>query len=353
MGQMTEQELRKKITAGDFAPLYMLTGEEKLTLKRAAGKLMEKAGELFPDFNRARFTNDSDPEDIAAAVEALPFMAGHKCVAVADFDPDSKAEGDLERVLSLMDDLPETCTLVFYYPTTDVPKRKGRKDLSKKWKRFLEKVDKAGYTVDFMRLGAGELYRLLEKEAGRQGCTLPRRSWERLFGYAGSDLRTLRGELEKLCAYALGAGQGEITSQMVEELTPKSTETTVFAIARAMASGRYDEAYRQLDMLFSRGEPPVAVLGSIASAYVDMYRVKAALESGLTGGAPAEYDVQYKGRDFRLQNAQRSVRGLSLRTLGRCLELILEADMSLKGSKLPPRLVLEGLISKLILAVRE
>lgn len=349
MPQITEQDLRKHIAAGEFAPLYLLTGDEKLTLKRAAKKLIDKSsGDSFPEFNRALFTNDSDPEGIAAAVEALPFMAGHKCVAVADFDPETKSGEDMERVCSMLDDLPDSTTLVFWYPTLDVPAKK-----SAKWKKLFDKVGKSGYTVDFPRLGAVDLHRLLKKEAERQGCELPRQSWEKLLDYAGSDLHTLRSEVEKLCAYALGAGQTEITPRMVEELTPKSTETTVFIMVRALTAGRYEEAYSQLDLLFYRGEEPIAILGAMAASYIDMYRVKAALESGLTSAAPADYAPEYKGRgSFRLQNAERSSRKLPLSNLGQCLDLLLEADLSLKGSRLEPRLVLEGLISRLLLAVQ-
>lgn len=349
MPEITEQDLRKHIAAGAFAPLYLLTGSEKLTLKRAAYKLIEKSsGDSFPEFNRSLFTNDSDMENIAAAVEALPFMAEHKCAAVSDFDPESKSSEDLDRLWDLLVDLPDSTTLIFWYPTLDVPERK-----SPKWKKFLDKAGKAGYTVDFPRLGAGDLHRLMKKEAQRQGCELPPKSWERLFGCAGSDLHTLRSEVDKLCAYALGLGQTEITPAMVEELTPKSTETTVFIMVKALVSGRYEEAVSLLDLLFYRGDEPVAILGAMASSYIDMYRVKAALESGLTSAAPAEYAPEYKGRgSFRLQNAERSGRKLTLAELRQCLDLLLEADLALKGSRLEPRLVLEGLISRLLLAVR-
>ncbi len=349
MPAITEQDLNKQIAAGAFGPLYLLSGDEKLTLKRAARKLIEKSsGEGFPEFNRGIFTNDSDIEGILAAVEALPFMAEHKCAAVSDFDPESKSSEDLERLLSLMEDLPDTATLVFWYPTLDIPAKR-----SSKWKKFLDAAGKVGHTVDFPRLGSADLRRLIKKEAERQGCELTPKSWEKLFGYVGSDLHTLRSETEKLCAYALGQGLTEITPDMVDELTPKSTETTVFIMVRALTSGRYEEAYRQLDLLFYRGDEPIAILGAMAASYIDMYRVKAALESGLTGAAPAEYAPEYKGRgSFRLQNAERSSKKLTLLGLRKCLDLLLEADLSLKGSRLEPRLVLEGLISRLLLAVQ-
>ncbi len=349
MPGMTRQELRERVSLGKLASLYVLWGEEKLLLKPAAGKLIDRAsGESFPEFNSARFTNDSEVEKIAAAVEALPFMAEHKCVAVSDFDPETRSSEDLERICSLMEGLPDTATLVFYYPTIDIPKKRPAK-----WKKFLDRAEKHGYMVDFQKMGDGDMYRMMRKGAQRQGCELPEKSFYRLMEYAGKDLNTISRELEKLCAYTLGLGRVEITPESVEELTPKSAEIKVFKMVGDLTAGRYEAAYNGLDQVLSQGEEPVSVLGAMASAYIDMYRVKTALESGLTGDAVTEYAPEYKGGgSFRLRNAERSSRRLSLRSIKKCLELLVNADMSLKGSSLDPRLVLEGLMSRLLMAVQ-
>ena len=164
--------------------------------------------------------------------------------------------------------------------------------------------------------------------------------------------------MQKLCAYALGsrpAGEEtppEITAAMVEELVPKSTEATAFLLANALVAGNYEKAYGHLDALFQQGEDPIAILGALSSVYVDMYRVKAALESGLPATAPAEYG-DYKGREFRLRNGERNARGVPPPVLGESLSLLLQADLALKGSKLSPRTVLDQLIARLLLASKE
>ncbi len=350
MPKITRQELRAQLSSGSLAPLYVLFGEEKLLLKPAARKLIDRAGGgAFPEFNSPRFTNDSEAESIAAAAEALPFMAQCKCVAVSDFDPDTKPPQDLDRLCELMEDLPDTTTLVFYYPTLDVPQKR-----SAKWKKFMDRAAKYGCTLEFERLGEREIYEKLVAEAARQGCELRRDSFDRLTDYAGNDLNTLRRELEKLCAYTLGTGGSVITPQCVEELTPKSAQIKVFKMVGDLTAGRYEAAYNELGQVLSQGEKPVAVLGAMASAYIDMYRVKAALESGLTAAAVTEYAPEYKGKggSFRLRNAERSSRNLSLSCLRTCLGHLMDADMSLKGSSLDPQLVLEGLMSRLLMAVQ-
>ena len=57
----------------------------------------------------------------------------------------------------------------------------------------------------------------------------------------------------------------------------------------------------------------------------------------------------YKGKEFRLKNAERKCRYLSLESINQSLNYILEADTKLKTTSLDPNLVLSELITQLIL----
>lgn len=347
MPQITEQELRRQITAGELGTLYLLSGEEKLILKRAAKRLISRAGgDVLPEFNIQEFPGDADIERVADAAAALPMMAERKCVALCDWDPESQPQAQLDKLLELMEDLPETTTLVLYYPTVE-----GKR--SSKWKKLSDKAGKLGYTLSFGRREPPELRKTIISAAQRQGCEMSREAAERLLEYAGTDLNLLMGETDKLCAYALAAEGGRVTPALVESMTPKSTETTVFLMINALLAEEYERAYGMLDALFYQNEDPIMVLGAMSSSYVDIYRVRAALESGLTNEAPMEYCPDYKGKAFRLRNAAKNGRRLSDKALEESLGLLLEADMQLKGSKMEPRLVLEGLIGKLLLAAQD
>ena len=347
MPEISEQELRKQLAVGEPGPLYLLIGEEKYLLRRAAERLMDKScGQAFPEFNRNELSGEAAVDSIADAALALPFMAEHKCVAVKDFNVEERPQQELDKLWELLDSPAETTTLVFWYPTLLFERKK-----SAKWRKFLEKAGKAGFVVEFRNREAGELKKLLEAESGKQGVSFSPKGLNKLLEYAGQDLNLLLGETEKLSAYAAGLGEREITPAMVEELTPKSTETTVFLMVNALVAGDYEKAYGLLDALLYQNEDPICILGAMSSSYVDMYRVKAALESGLTSQAPLEYG-DYKNRAFRLRYAERDARGLSLETLKACLNLLLEADLALKSSRLEGRLILETLVARLLLTAR-
>ena len=356
MPEIKEAALKQQLADGIFSRIYLIAGEEKFLVKRAAGWILKKAGnDAFPEFNSHAFTNDSEVDSISDAAQALPFFAEHKCVAVADFNVDEKNKAELQKLYELLDVTPDTTSLVFWYPTLDFDRK-----TSKKWEEFLKAMGEKASVLFCQRYSESELQKLLLRIAEKAGCVLSRQNAARIVEYAGQDVTGLRQEMEKLCAYALGRAEeteettgkpAEITVEMIEELVPQTMETQTYRMADALVMGNYEKAYQLLDLLFYQNEEPVSILAALSSAYVDMYRVRAALESGLPAEAAKEYD-NYRNREFRLRNAQRNVRRMEPEVLRRSLDLLLEADMALKGSRLSDRLILEGLIAKLLLAAK-
>lgn len=349
MPELTEAELKKQLAAGELCGVYLIAGEEKYLVKRAAGRLLKKAGsEAFPEFNSNEFGNDSSVDSIADAALALPFFAEHKCVFVSDFNVEEKDAVELQKLYELIETSPDTTSLVFWYPTLEFDGKK-----SAKWKKLLKAVGEKGGVLFCERRSGAELQKLLLREAEKAGCSLSRQNALRIVEYAGQDVTQLLHEMEKLCAFALGQAEGgeappEITEEMIEALVPKTTETTVFLMCNALVAGNYEKAYSLLDVLFYQNEEPIAILGALSSAYIDMYRVWVALESGQPSSAAGAYG-DYKGKEFRLRNAERNVKNMKPEILRESLELLLETDLALKGSRLSGRIVLEELIAKLLL----
>ena len=108
MPQMNESDFKKHMEAGDLSGLYVLYGDEKYLVRRYAGKLIRKAcgDNPFPDFNLQRFNGSAPVDDIAAAVESLPFMSERKCVVVSDLTPDSLRAGENSKWQELAANVP-------------------------------------------------------------------------------------------------------------------------------------------------------------------------------------------------------------------------------------------------------
>lgn len=344
MPEINESKLREHIQRNSMSRVYFLYGEEKMLVRRDLLRLTKKLDTSdFPQFNFNAFPHTASVDDIADAVMALPFMAEQKCVTVSDLNVDALSPTENSKLTELVENVPDTTVLIFALPTLDIDTKR-----SAKWRNFLKKVETYGDSVCYARRSDGDLVKYLCREAEKQGCSLSRTLAEKIISYAGNDLNTLANEINKLCAYSAGE---EITSQQVEDIVTKNMETTVFLLSNALVRGDYSKAYSLLDMLISQGEEPIAILAVLSSAYIDMYRVRAAIDSGKTSMAPAEYG-DYKGRDFRLKYAERDMRDLSLEVLRDSLELLLDCDLTLKmsGGDSMNRIALEKLFSKLLLA---
>lgn len=342
MPEITETELKAQIRKSEFSNFYFLYGEEKYMIVRYAEKLIAAAGGgAFETFNVQRFDGDSaDVEHIAEAAEALPLFAERKCVAVSDFNAGGLRGREANKLEELLGSLPETTVLLFYLPTLSFPLKKDAG-----WKKFLARAEKAGCTVNVKKRTKEQLCKMLCSGAEKRGCKLSHGTAERILSFCGEDLHTLLGELEKLCAFV---GAGEITQETVDQIVVKNLEARVFDLSKAILAGNYSGAYTILDQLLSQNEEPTAILAVLSSAYLDMYRVRVSVESGLGVSEPAKH-FDYARKEFRLRNAERDSKRFSTQTLRRCVDALLEADVALKSARGDRRLVLEKLIARLLL----
>lgn len=352
MAEITEEQLKKQLAEDRLDRLYVLAGEEKYLVRRAAERLAKKAGgEVFPEFNNMALGNDDTVDAIADAAEALPFAAPRKSVLVSDFNVEEKDAAALKKLAELLSDPPEATVLIFSYPTLETAWKRP----SKKWGDFLKLAREHGSVLLCQRRSPSELREMLVQRAKRLGCALSRQDAGRLVEAAGQDVTRLRGELEKLAAYALGsASEGQtpaITAQDIDLLVPQTAEAKIYQLSDDLVAGRYESAYRRLDALFYQRVEPVVILGTLSAAYVDIARVKTALESGLPAEGAAAYG-EYQRKEFRLRAAARAARRMEAPAIGKSLALLLDADMALKGSRMDPRVVLEELVAKLLLAAR-
>ena len=159
----------------------------------------------------------------------------------------------------------------------------------------------------------------------------------------GSDLNTLLNEREKGCAYAQG---DEVLKSDVDAVCIKSLDARVFDMIKDLTAGRFDSAFKKLNVLFEQREDEFQILGALIAQYSDIYRARAAVKSGNRAETIAKF-YNYAGKEFRLTNAARSGSSLSFDDISECIEILLWADTTLKSSALSKRLVLEQTVVKL------
>ena len=340
MAEINVTDLKKQLDSGSFAPLYLFYGEESYLVNTYARRLTDKiVDKNTAAFNLHRFEADeTEIDDVLEALSMYPFMAERNLTVLVDLNVDTLSAQDKKKLFDYFETPNPSAVFLMYYPSHEGGKK------SAKWNEFLKAVKKNGVTVNFEKKTQAETEKLLCSYAAKLKCELSRSDAAYLISVSKNDLQTLFSELDKLCAYS---GSNEITREMIDKVVSFNTETTVFVLSRALIQGELDKAYSLLDVLFNQNEKALSVLGALSSSYIDLYRVKTAILSGYQPRYVGEV-FSYKGREFVLDNAGRSVRALSDNAIRKSIQLLSDTDILLKStSQENHRRILEEMFAKL------
>lgn len=346
---MTEKELKTHLKSGELSPVYFLYGEEPYLVAHYAAQIAQAAvpSDDMAAFNRHVFDGTALSVDaLEAAAEALPLMGEHTCVWVKDLDMGAANVSLSDRIKKLVATVEEPCVLLFSVTALTPDMKKNAK-----WKAFLKEVDKRGVSVGFEHRSVSETAAMLCRGAQKRGCTLTTAVASKMVEQCGNDLFLLLNELDKLCA-VVGEG-GEITAAVVEQAAVRQLDASVYELSKALLQKRYDAAYDCIMRLFACNEEPIRILAVLSETYVDLYRAKLAAIAGIQATALSDV-FAYRGREFRLRNAARDCRALSLTALRDSLEQLSVADTRMKtNSASMHRLILEETVARLILIAKE
>ncbi len=350
MAKLTEQEFKKEVTAKNFKKIYLIYGEEKYLVKKYTQALINKAvGKNPTEFDLAKLNADTPLETIFAASMQISMFSEMKCVLVSDYEIDALSESDYQQLEKFIGEIPDSTMLLFSMPTLSQDSKKPTAKKTSKLKKFAAAVTKAGTVLELAKMGDIALEQQLAAWAEKNGCKLDRINASKIIAMCGTDMTALKNEIDKLSAYADG---NEITEQIIKKLVVKNTEVRIFALSDCILRSDFNGAYRQLNDLFEQNEKPEIILSVLSSVFVDMYRMRAASESGKKA-ADVAADFQYGKREFVLKNAYNQSKKYSTKTLRRFLDIILETDIKLKSTRGNARILMETLLSKLIVAIRE
>lgn len=342
MPEITERDLKAQIKEKRFSSLYLIYGDEAYLKQFYAGRICERAvDDALRDFNFHRFEGKSvDFDALSDAVEAFPMMSDRTCVLLKDIPVDALAQDDRDKLMQILSDIPPTCTVVLWMDTVEVLPKKNAK-----WRNFIKDISPYANLLALDKRGRSDLIKLIRSGAEKRGCSVSADTAAYLVTLTGDDLTNLLKELEKLCAYK---GAGEITPQDVDAVAVRTVEAVVFDLSKAMFARDGARAFSILALLLRQKTEPTAILGALIACYVDIYRVKVFT---LSGGRPEDVATvfNYKGKEFRLRNAARDGKQMSLQDVRRCLAILSRCDTKLKGSGMDARLLLEQCVTELML----
>ena len=105
---------------------------------------------------------------------------------------------------------------------------------------------------------------------------------------------------------------------------------------------------KKVDDLFYMREEPVNLLAALSSSFVDLYRAAVFIKAGIPCAQLSQY-YNYKGREFRIKNAERDARKYHIPFARACIRILAQADVALKSSRTEPRMIIEEALVKIMM----
>ena len=282
MPAATPSTVRAQIAQRKPAPVYLIVGDDDVETSRLAAEFASLVEEDIRAFNVERvYATDKGVTagSIADSARLLPMMSDIRVVVVLRAEKllkpkrrgkaDEEAAEDDDEAPTEVDALdayvrsPEAQTVLVFVAADVDRSRKLYKALQKTativecWGLLPGKDAR----VD-LRQVARQAEALVKKAVADAGHEIEPAAARLVAERAGTDITTLRGDVERLLLFA--AGRPKITVTDVREVVSGETSQDDWAVTTAIQRGDRAEALRQLALSLEAGGVPYQILGQLA-----------------------------------------------------------------------------------------
>lgn len=313
--------------------VYLLLGEETWLADEALERLLRQ---LLPQSERDLNLDvldaaEASVQDIIAKCDTFPFFGTRRVVVIRIRDERDFRPGGLETLVGYLEQGPAPSTIIVVAEKLD------------RRRRLFTVLQRVARIVPCRRMEPDELPSWVSARAAAAGKAIAAEAAEALVALAGSNLRELAMEVDKLAAYA--GARRTIAVADVREVTSHVAEATVFELMDAVGLRQAEQALRLLQVVLAE-ESPVKVLFMLSDQIRMLLRTKALQERARMRGRPSREEIRdaLGTRAFLYDRYRAQVAAFGHFDMGQVLGLLLEADTEIKTGLKPPRLALETLV---------
>lgn len=324
VGPVTLEELIRGARAGNVPPVCVLSGSERVLVERAVSALKQGAlGDGPSGFNDDLFQGQGlAAGTVIAAARTMPMMARRRFVLVRNVD--AMAAAELEALAGYVaKPSPDACVVLVG------EKVDGRGKLAKAAKD-------AGAWFEAEPPKPYQVPELAQREAEARGHALGPDAAQALADAIGADMSALDDALERLSLY-VGAGNA-IEVAHIDACVAQVRTESIWSLVDAVSARDAKTALVAAGSLLGDREPPLRILALVARQLRMVAKMRDALASGL---GPQEAAVKAGAAPFKARELGAAAKRFDDAQLARAFRLVSEADLLLKGSKVPGPRVLE------------
>ena len=325
------------LKAGTVENVYLFYGPEAFIRRSALAALEKKT--MAPGLESMNRTVLCAPtaQQIIESCETLPMMSDYRLIIVRDCAllmagkaKDEAQESDM--LCAYLPRVPQTTCLVF-----------DAGEAIDKRKKLAKALAGMPGAVSFDTLDDASLFKWMNQQLRPLGKRMDRAACEALAFTSGRDLTLLSGELAKLAAYA--AERESITGGDIEAVATRTAESTVFAMADALAAGKAQEAFSLLNVLLAAGEQRIGILAMITRHYRQLMYLCAMRDERVP---QAQMARALGAPPFAVTRMLRQSGKRTAAQMEACVRLCVETDYDIKRGALREEAGLDRLLLRLL-----
>jgi DNA polymerase-3 subunit delta len=293
--EYTFEEICRDITAGKFAPVYFLMGEEPYFIDYIENLLIQNVlNETERDFNQMIFYGaDSNVSDIINTARRFPMMAERQLVIIKEAQDLSKPD-----LLSyyIKAPVPSTVLVICHkYKKID-----GRKNI-------LSEAKKVGIVFDSKKIYDNKMATFIVSFMKQHSMDIDGKSAQMLADYLGNDIGRLAKEVEKLKIILDESPSKRVTPELIETNIGISKDYNSYELVNAIASKDVLRANRIADY-FDKNQktnPIQIVLPAVFNYFVNLmicFYSKDKSERGIMSTLNMQWSFQAKDYLLGLRN---------------------------------------------------
>jgi DNA polymerase-3 subunit delta len=254
---ITHREIVESIRKQEYAPVYLLMGEEPYYIDRVSEYIADNVlTKDEQDFNQTIIycTRETAVGDIVNCARRYPMMAKYQVVIVKEAQNLLK----LDELAVYAQNPLKTTILVICYKNGTVDRRK----------KLVPAIEKVGVVFESKKLKDGMLPQFIMDYLRRKQVSIEEKACQMLADNVGADLNRLVGELDKL-ALSLAEGEMRITADLVEKNVGISKEFNMWELRDSVMRKDVLKANKILYHFDqnSKANPPVMVVSMLFNLF--------------------------------------------------------------------------------------
>ena len=330
---MYSQALLEEIKRGEISQVYLFQGEEEY-LKTEALNRIKKALLSNPaaeGFNfRTFYGKDLNCAEFLEEANTFPALSDNKLLVIKEGDKlHISSRNKISQALAI---LPLSTHLIFFVQKVD------------KRQRFFQAVQKKGKCVYFYPLKDESLKLWVAAQFKQRKKIISPEALFFLLDRAGRQLQDLEKEIEKISLFVGSRPQVEL-NDLITASSEYQTHTLYDLLDKIME--RETQASLKILSRLMEGKRGTELIGLFYWQYSRLWKAKFLQEQG----APPEQIGRKLGIPaYYLSEFLNKVSSFSKEELKKAFRQLLQVDLNLKSTQMPPRLALELLVINLCAA---